>query len=132
MAPTNGGKRTGQEEMVIINSRLAVCWLRQACAGKCGSQFVLDKGSPFFRKWFKILLSEFRLDDLHINVYSLRKGGATWDFLEHQSMERTLLRGRWASTSSGPVYLQDAVATVAHLKLANWQTALANQAMALL
>ena len=28
------------------------------------------------------------------------RGGATWDFLEHQSMERTLLRGRWASTSS--------------------------------
>ena len=129
---TKGGKRTGREEMVIINSRWAVRWLRHACAGKRGSQLVLDKGSPFFRKWFKILLSEFRLDDLHINIYSLRRWGATWDFLEHQSMERTLLRGRWASTSSARMYLQDAVATVAHLKLANWQTALPNQAMVFL
>ena len=66
---TRGGKRTGREEMVIINSRWAVHWLSYACAGKRGSQLVLDKGSPFFRKWFKILLSEFRLDDPHINKY---------------------------------------------------------------
>ncbi|CAE7765025.1 unnamed protein product [Symbiodinium sp. CCMP2592] len=129
---TKGGKRTGQEEMVIINSCLAVRWLRKACAGKRGSQLVMTQGAGLFRKWFKILLAEFRLQDLHINVYSLRRGGATWDFLEHQSMERTLLRGRWASTSSARVYLQDAVATVAHLKLAKWQTALAQQAMAFL
>ena len=61
MGLTKGGKRTGQEEMVITNSLVAVRWPRPACAGKRGSQLVLDKGSLFSRKWFKILLSEFRI-----------------------------------------------------------------------
>ena len=52
--------------------------------------------------------------------------------LSHQSMERTLLHGRWSSTSSARVYLQDAVAMVAHPKLSEEQTSLAHAAPALL
>ncbi|CAE7825917.1 unnamed protein product [Symbiodinium sp. CCMP2592] len=129
---TKGGKRTGQEEMIVINSRIAVRWLRRACANKRDDQLVLHCGADFFRRCFKLLVSEFGLSDSNLNVYSLRRGGASWDFLAYQSMERTLLRGRWASTSSARVYVQDAVATVAHLKLRPWQTALAHRAAAFL
>ncbi|OLP94542.1 hypothetical protein AK812_SmicGene23459 [Symbiodinium microadriaticum] len=85
---------------------------------KRSEQMVLTCGPEFFRNCFKFFLSESHLSAFNINVfYSLRRGGATWDFLSYQSMERTLLRGRWASTSSARVYLQDAVATIAHLRL---------------
>ena len=115
--------------MVVINSKVAVHWLRCACAGKRSEQMVLTCGPEFFRNCFKFFLSESHLSAFNINVfYSLRRGGATWDFLSYQSMERTLLRGRWASTSSARVYLQDAVATIAHLRLEEWQTSLVRQA----
>ncbi|OLQ13610.1 hypothetical protein AK812_SmicGene2385 [Symbiodinium microadriaticum] len=124
---TKAGKRTGQEEMVVVNSRIAISWLRRACAHRSDDELLIRRGPDFFRKCFKLFVAEFGLSDANINVYSLRRGGATWDFMAYQSMERTLLRGRWASTSSARVYLQDAVATIAHLKLLPWQTALANR-----
>ena len=125
---TKGGKRTGQEEMVVINSQVAVRWLMKACRGRSADELLLSQGPDNFRKCFKLLLSAFSLESDRLNVYSLRRGGATWDFLSHQSMERTLLRGRWTSTSSARVYLQDAVAMVAHLKLSAQQTLLAHAA----
>ncbi|CAE7439662.1 unnamed protein product [Symbiodinium sp. CCMP2592] len=115
---TKAGKRTGQEEMVVINRQIAVKWLHRACVGMSDDELLLRRGPDFFRECFKLFINEFDLAELKINVYSLRRGGATWDFLAYQSMERTLLRCRWASTSSARVYLQDAVATIAHLKLA--------------
>ena len=65
---TKAGKRSGQEEMVVINSYLAVRWLRRACRGKRGSQLVLAQGADFFRKWFKLLLSEFKIHDLIVST----------------------------------------------------------------
>ena len=113
MGLTKGGKRTGQEEMVVINSHIATRWLQREGDGRARSEQLLSRGADHFRKCFKLLLSAFSLETDRLNVYSLRRGGATWDFLSHQSMKRTLLRGRWSSTSSARVYLHDAVAMVA-------------------
>jgi len=129
---TKSGKRTGKEEMVVINSLLAVAWLRRACRRRSPSEPLLRRGADHFRKCFKLFLQAFALEDLLLNVYSLRRGGATWDFLSHQSMERTLLRGRWASTSSARVYLQDATAMVTHLRLDDSQVRLATSAAEIL
>lgn len=113
---TKTGKRKGAGEMVVINSSLANHWLRMACKNKSRNDPLLLDGAPAFRLLFKNLVSHFGLQGLYA-VGSLRRGGATWDFLLHQSMERTLLRGRWTSTSSARIYLQDSVATVANLTL---------------
>ena len=129
---TKSGKRTGREEMVVINSVIAVAWLKVACRGRSLQEPLLRRGADHFRKCFKLFLQAFSLDNLLLNVYSLRRGGATWDFLSHQSMERTLLRGRWASTSSARVYLQDATALVAHLRLDDSQVRLATSAAEIL
>ena len=129
---TKGGNRTGKEEMVVVNSLVAVKWLRRACCGRSAEEMLLRKGADHFRKCFKLFLCAFSLESYHINVYSLRRGGATWDFLSHQSMERTLLRGRWSSTSSARIYLQDAAAMITHLRLSDDQIDLANSAATLL
>lgn len=126
---TKTGKRTNAQEMVVVESKLAIAALRRACARRRKSELLLHRGERFFRLLFTQLIDFFQLKGL-ITVYSLRRGGASWDFLQRQSLERTLLRGRWASTSSARIYLQDATAMVTHLELTHSQKALARAAAA--
>ena len=72
--------------MVILNSTLANYWLRKACALRRPCEPLLVDGSPAFRQLFKHLINHFDLEGLYA-VYSLRRGGATWDFLLHQWRE---------------------------------------------
>ena len=115
---TKMGQRLNSAEMVVVESQLAVKYLRLACQGRPRRQPLLERGDRFFRSLFTCMVELFDIPGL-ITVYSLRRGGASWDFLQHQSMERTLLRGRWASTSSARLYLQDATAMVSHLSLSS-------------
>ena len=119
---TKTGKRTGASEMVVVESQLAIYWLKVACSNRHANEPLLCGGAASFRKCFKLFIEFFEVKGL-VNVYSLRRGGATWDFLSHQSMERTLLRVRWSSNSSARVYVQDAVAMVNHLRLTEQQHA---------
>ena len=48
---------------------------------------------------------------------SLRRGGASWDFLQHGQIDRTLDRGRWQHAKTAKVYVQTAVAEAADLAL---------------
>ena len=122
---SKAGKRAGHSEMVVVESRLAFKWLKQACSGRSKEERLLSKGPAFFRKLFHAMTGFFNAEGL-LTVYSLRRGGATWDFLHHQSMERTLLRGRWSTAHTARIYLQDAVATVSHLQLTAEQRQLAH------
>ena len=128
---TKTGKRTNTAEMVVVESQLAVQALRRACKNRPKNELVLSRGARVFRTLFNSLIDLFEIDGL-VTVYSLRRGGASWDFLQHQAMERTLLRGRWQSTSSARIYLQDATAMVTHLKLTAEQQRLAEAASSLL
>ena len=120
LGKSKSGKRTGTNELVVVESHCAVFWLRQACSRLTPADKLLFRGERFFRKLFYELI-----EALDITVYSLRRGGATWNFLLHGSMEKTLLRGRWSSTSTARIYLQDATATVGHLQLSDWQVSMA-------
>ena len=102
--------------MVVVESSLAVKWLKKACQNKHPDDKVLEIGPYTFRRLFTEIKLLLVCPD-SISVYSLRRGGATWSFLNHGSMERTLLRGRWSSSATARIYLQDAVAGVSDLKL---------------
>lgn len=128
---SKSGKRKGITEMVVVNSLVAVFWLRKACKPLKPNDLLLGEGPPSFRQLFSNLVLHFGLTGQYA-IYSLRRGGATWDFLMHQSMERTLLRGRWQSTSTARIYLQDTIATVASLKLSPVQKCHARLAAATL
>ena len=118
------GKRTGANEMVVVESCVAVRWLREACSTLHLNDRLLFRGERFFRKLFHALVEFFEVPGL-LTVYSLRRGGATWNFLFHGSMEKTLLRGRWSSTSTARIYLQDSAATVSYLQLGPHQRMMA-------
>lgn len=95
---TKTGQRKNADELVICQSEVATRWLRQACANKPPEAMILDRPAKQFRSLFFNLLAHFEIDG-NISLYSLRRGGATWHFMCHQSMEATLIRGRWQSTS---------------------------------
>jgi hypothetical protein len=114
--------RKNAKEMLVVESHLAVTFLRLAVHGKPPGMPMLTMKPQRMRLLFQHLKSLFGITE-QLQLYSLRRGGATWDFLSHGSMERTLLRGRWASSSTARIYLQDAVAAVSLLSLSTQQLA---------
>lgn len=118
---TKSGSRQGHTEMVIVRSRVAVTWLT-ALASRLKPGQPLTRRNPFqLRALLKDLLRGFGLEDRGFNWYSLRRGGASWDFMSHGLMEKTLLRGRWQSNKAARVYVQDAAAALADLRLSSEQ-----------
>ena len=116
------GQRKGAQEMVVCHSHIANRWLSVALATKAASDRLLDCTPQDFRNLFFCLLEHLEIQGL-FSMYSFRRGGATWHFLLNGSMEATLLRGRWLSTSTARIYLQDAAATLAHLQISPAQIA---------
>ena len=117
---TKTGQRKGSDEMVVIESLLACNILRQAVMAVPRSSLLLSVSPYRFRLLFRSLVSHFQLKG-SVGMYSLRRGGATFDFLLHKSMERTLLRGRWSSSSTARIYLQHTVASISELALTKIQ-----------
>ena len=113
---TKTGQRKGAEEMIFCESDLATRWLRLACLRLQPSDTLLDRSPTEFRALFFNLLDYLGIQG-NLSMYSLRRGGATWHFMTVRSMEATLLRGRWQSSSTARIYLQDAAATLVDLQL---------------
>ena len=68
-----------------------------------------------FRDTFAQVVAFFKVEHLRFRPYSLRRGGATVFFSQFGLMEKTLLRGRWASVSVARLYLCDALAQLPSL-----------------
>eukprot|EP00435_Cladocopium_sp_Y103_P075651 s9_g61.t1 len=78
------------------------------------SATLLWPGTPaqFRALWGQILLClDFRSDDY--TPYGIRRGGATWFFLETASLDATLARGRWSVSKTARSYVDDGTLTLA-------------------
>lgn len=113
---TKTGRRKNSSEMVVIESAVANIWLRKAASVYPKNSCLIQRTPAQFRMLFRQLVQHLELKGLWA-IYSFRRGGATFDFLYSGSLERTLLRGRWSSSSTARIYLQDTVATVSLLEL---------------
>ena len=87
-----------------------------------------DRGRPIwnlsnqaFRDSLQFLFRHFGLQSFHFRGYSLRRGGASYDFDTFHNMERTLLRGRWQSTRVARIYITDALARLTQMRLSPTQ-----------
>ena len=49
--------------------------------------------------------------------YSLRRGGATFDFRSHGQLSRTVVRGRWNSARTARIYINEGVGMLTQLRL---------------
>lgn len=70
-----------------------------------------------FRKTFNQCVKFFDLERLNYKPYSLRRGGATHDYMLKGILEPILLRGRWHSLAVARLYLEDGLAQLPTLCL---------------
>jgi len=102
-------------EVVVVESKLAIKWLKKACKGKSSDALLLGIPAATCRKLFS-LIEALGLKG-KLSFYSLRRGGASWYFLQTNNMDKTAIRGRWAHTATARVYVQSCLAEKQRLQL---------------
>jgi len=63
------------------------------------------------------MLAALGIKEAGYKPYSLRRGGASFDYRQHGVVSRTTLRGRWNSAKTARIYITDAMAVLAAVKL---------------
>ena len=70
---------------------------------------------PAFHSAFKEALSAVGCSHLKLSPYSLRRGGATHEFMQSADLARVMLRGRWSSARTAKIYIEDGAAVLAEM-----------------
>eukprot|EP00438_Fugacium_kawagutii_P036244 Skav236466 [mRNA] locus=scaffold2130:88860:94224:+ [translate_table: standard] len=127
LGATKSGMRRNQDENVMIEHGptllLLQTWLDIRRHNGTFHAPAFLAGPPAFREDFRKILRFFKLESI-FRPYSLRRGGATHDFRSHGQMERTLIRGRWASNVAARQYIQEGMSVLVTLKLRETQAQL--------
>ena len=99
--------KTKGPETVALDDPAVIWWLMRFRPQ--GTRKLLDITPHSLRGWFMAKLE--MLDPGHsFQLYSLRRGGATAEFLEHRSVERAMLKGRWRDLRTFMLYLKEPAA----------------------
>ncbi len=113
---TKGGKRAGAAESAVIGFDVAVAplvrWISVASSTKC-----LTPGPARWRSLFNQALEALKITSFQFRPYSLRRGGATWWFTRHHSLDKILLQGRWQAAKTARIYLNEGLAVLAEMQL---------------
>ena len=113
---TKTSQRTGAREMVRIDDCLVGLFLARAMAGMPAQSRLMPCSADTFKFFFSEVVT--LLDaPAALRPYSIRRGGATWDFLAHGCVQRTMLRGRWQSLRAARLYVQDGAAALTEVQL---------------
>ena len=116
-ASKGGQRRLIQDETVIITDPLVSTLLVKLTRHREPGEFLLKTSPSSFRaSWSKMRAALHLTEDRYI-PYALRRGGATWYFLQTGSFSKTMLRGRWQHLKTCKLYISQA------------QLALANQSL---
>ena len=67
------------------------------------------------------MLEVFALGDYSYNFYGLRRGGATSFFFQTGSMDQTIVVGRWESSSTARIYINQSAACAAEIRFTSEQ-----------
>lgn len=113
---TKGGKRAGAAESVTVSvveviRRLAQ-WKKSTPPGAS-----LTPSPHLWRKAFSQGLEALKLGEWAFRPYSLRRGGATFWFGQHGSLDRILLQGRWMAAKTARTYLNEGLAVLTQMSI---------------
>ena len=114
---TKGGQRRGVVEQVTIVDPQVCMLLRLAGEDKPPAEPIIGVDGASFRRKFELLLMDLELQQEGYKPYSLMRGGCTHWFHQSGSMDRTMLRGRWASAATARIYIDDAARQLRLLRL---------------
>ena len=113
---TKGGKRQGAAESIVVGYDVVVQFV-QHWKSLAQPTTPLAKNPAQWRKLFNDALEALELQSFNFRPYSLRRGGATWWFSKHHSLDRILLQGRWQAPKTARIYLNEGLAILAELQL---------------
>ena len=78
---------------------------------------VWPRSAAAFRTLFHKVAGFFGLQSAGFQPYSIRRGGATYDFQRDRQLSAILLRGRWRALQVARLYLEDGRAHLTQLKI---------------
>ena len=113
---TKSGKRVGAAESVTLGevSVLAALWKWKR---QVSPQSFLTPKPHKWRQLFNDCLNGLHLTQWSFRPYSLRRGGATFYFSKHGSLDRILVQGRWTAVRTARVYINSGLAMLADLQV---------------
>eukprot|EP00438_Fugacium_kawagutii_P034016 Skav211231 [mRNA] locus=scaffold934:398339:399409:- [translate_table: standard] len=112
---TKSGKRMGIAESVTLTHELAVSFVKQWLRLAQPHQPLVSSHSRW-RTMFSKALEELKLSDFSFRPYSMRRGGATYYFSRHGSLDRVMVQGRWQAARTARLYLNESQAALAEMK----------------
>ena len=116
LSSSKGQTRTGvQESMALQDSRL-VKWAAALKALEAPGESLIEGGSCMLRRRFRQLVKEAGLQNLDLQVYSIRRGAATNLFCRCASFDTVSDRGRWKNIRTCRIYVDAALQDTAGLE----------------
>lgn len=113
---TKSGKRSGRRETVTTKDPTTLLLLGLVLLDKPAGTRLLPRGGPTFRKVFDQTLRTMGYFNKEYLPYALRRGGATHEFLASGKLDKTALRGRWSSTKTARIYINEGAALLAEIQ----------------
>ena len=117
LGKSKSGKRSNQDEMVSIEDPLVGRLLKMVLQyGPRGAR-VFPQAAGRYRFLFHHYLTVLMCAQIGFQPYSLRRGGATFDFSLHGDVSRTMMRGRWSAVKTAKIYINRAYGVATSLSL---------------
>jgi hypothetical protein len=113
---TKMGLREGMQEHVTITCSRTTALVAAAVRHLELGDSLFRGADHDFRRLINKGCEALSVADWAYRGYSIRRGGATHYFRMENNMEGLLVRGRWSSTRSARLYLNDGLATLASIR----------------
>ena len=113
---TKGGKRQGAAESCVVGYDVVVKLLQQ-WRSIASPTTGFAQNPARWRALFNQALESLKLTHFGFRPYSLRRGGATWWFSRHHSLDKILVQGRWQAPKTARIYINEGLSVLAELQL---------------
>lgn len=124
--PSKSGLRFNTREAIAIYDQgLLPLWeLCHLPTPRRPEALVWRRSAQAFRCLYYQTLRSLGMEQEKFQPYSLRRGGATHDYMSKGTMEAIILRGRWRSISVARLYLEDGLSHLSQVRLTpqQWKT----------
>eukprot|EP00971_Amphidinium_carterae_P264538 5247807-Amphidinium_carterae.2 len=102
---TKSGGRHGHTENVIITEPSAATLLHALVGARAAAEYVWPYSASHFRQRFSSMTDSLGMSSWNLQPYSLRRGGATAQFLHHNNYDALMDRGRWKHLRTCRLYV---------------------------
>ena len=114
---SKSAQRSGNVEYVTIDDPNVGQRLAAITKHLPPDALLLRGTSTEFRQFFARALRELKVEQHDFRPYSVRRGGASFDFATYGDIKRTMARGRWGGWNVARTYITEGWQVLHHLAL---------------